>query len=360
MPHRARHGLAPLLLGLLLAACAAPAATPVPTAPAGGVAAPTATPAPTAARPERDHIKVIYGSVSGSMAPLWLADERGLFQQYGLSVDVQYAESTVGIAALVAGEAQIALNEGVTVMRAIAAGSPLKIVAVFNKLNPYAVVARPEIRTPADLRGKTIALLRPGDTTDVSARLALERHGLVVGEDVQPLQSGNSPSRLAALVSGRVDAALLSEAFVERAVAEGMHVLVSLENERLPYISTGVMLRTDFGRESPNTVIAFLQAVIEGYRFFNDPANRDAVLPVMARQLQRDVSDPAVWDAWAFYHDRLARDPYPEPEGAATLIGALRSIDPALYGSLTPEQVLDPSYMAALRASGFLERIWGR
>ncbi len=194
-------------------------------------------------RPERPHIRVIYGSVSGSMTPLWLADEWGLFPKHGLTVEVQYAESTVGIAALVAGEAQLAVNEGATVARAIAAGSPLRIVATFNKLNPYAVVSRPEIRTPADLRGKAIALLRPGDTTDISARLALAPHGIVVGDDVQPLQSGNSPTRLAALLTGRVDAALLSEAFVEQAVAQGMHVLVSLDRERVPYISTGVILR---------------------------------------------------------------------------------------------------------------------
>src|SRR5207253_1378288 len=128
------------------------------------------------------------------------------------------------IAAIISGDAQMTVSEGVSVARSIAAGSPLQVVAQFDRTNVYAVVARPEVRTPADLRGKTIALLRPGDQTDVSARLALNPYGIRLGEDVQVLQVGNSPSRLTALLSGQVAAALLAEAFVDQAEAEGMHV----------------------------------------------------------------------------------------------------------------------------------------
>jgi NitT/TauT family transport system substrate-binding protein len=368
------------LLALVAAGCgggqasrpAAPAVAPAATAalPAGAAATSASAPAGAAApasaapqtfpKPERDEVKIIYGSVTGSMTPLWLAEEKGLFERQGLHVDVQHAESTVGVAAIVAGDAHININEGVTVTRAVAGGVPLRIIAYFNKMNPYAVVARPEIRTPADLRGKAIALLRPADTTDISARMALKPYGIVVGEDVQPLQSGNSPSRLATLLTGQVAAALLSEAFVDRAVAEGMHLLVSLEKEKLPYISTGTIIRDEFGKANPNTVMAFLRAMIEGTRMFNDPANREEVLPVMAKQIKRDPTDPAVLEAYDFYYDRLAKNPYPDREGAETLLDALRSIDPALYGSMTPEQILDPSYMSAIQASGFIDQVWSR
>jgi NitT/TauT family transport system substrate-binding protein len=361
------------LVSLLVAACGGQSARPAAAPPASGAAVPAAgqartgteaapagTSQPASQRPEREHIRVTYGSVSGSMTPLWLAEEKGLFQRYGLSVEVQHAESNVGVAAMVAGEAHINLNEGVSVTRAIAAGSPLKIIAYFNKTNPYAVVARPEIRTPADLRGKAIALLRPADTTDISARIALKPHGIVVGEDVQPLQSGNSPSRLATLLTGQVAAALLSEAFVDQAVGQGMHVLISLEKEKLPYISTGTIVRDDFGKQHPNTVIAFLKAMMDGLHMFWDPANRAEVLPVMANQLKREPTDSAVADAYDFYHQRLARNPYPDREGAETLLDALRSIDPEAYGSLTPEQILDGSYVNTLQTSGFLDALWSR
>lgn len=363
---RRRSRTAPGALVILAAvclACSAPAARPA----AEGAAPPSAdTAAPSggaqapATVPERSEFRVLYGSVTGSMTPLWLAVEKGLFERYGLRPEVDYAESTVGTTAVSVGDAQLNVNEGVSATRAIAAGSPLKIIAYFNKRNPYSIVARPEIVTPADLRGKAIALLRPGDTTDVSARIALKPRGIVLGEDVQPLSAGNSPSRLAALLSGQVAAALLSEAFVDQAVGQGMHVLISLEKEQLPYISTGVLINTSFGRESPNTVVAFLKAMIEGTHLMADPANRDEVLPVMARKLKLDPADPAVADAYDFYRERLARDPYPDREGAETILDALRSIEPEIFASATPEQMLDPSYMAAIRASGFLESVWGQ
>lgn len=353
-----------LLLMVLTAACsAAPAGRPPPqaaAAPATSLAT-TAPSSPTSALPpERERIRVVYGSVSGSMAPLWIAAEQGIFGKHGLSVDLQYVESTVGVAAALAGDAQVSVNEGVSVIRAIAAGSPLRIVAYFHKLNPYAVVARPELAGPADLRGKTIALLRPGDTTDVSARIALKRYGLVVGEDVYPLSVGNSPSRLATLLNGQVAAALLSEAFVDKALAQGMQVLISLEKERLPYVSTAILIGTDFGRENPRTLIAFLKGMIEATRYFAEPRNRDAVLPIMARQLKLDPSDPLVAATYDFYHDRLARDPRPEREGVETILDTLRDIDPAAYSAVGVDDIVDSSYLEGIQASGFLENIWGR
>ena len=54
---------------------------------------------------------------------------------------------------------------------------------------------------------------------------------------MQPLQVGNSPTRLSALLTGQVAAALLAEAFVDQAVAQGMRVLISLEKEDRPYLT---------------------------------------------------------------------------------------------------------------------------
>lgn len=351
--------VAALAVGVLLA-CGAPAAPAAPTPALPARAVPTPQPAaPTAQPPERAQLRVTYGSVSGSMTPLWLAVDQGLFQKYGLSVDVDYAESNAGVAAVVSGESQVNVNEGVSVIRAIAAGAPLKIVAYFNKRNPYAVVARPEIATPADLRGKTIALLRPGDTTDVSARIGLKPYGLRLGEDVQPLQVGNSPTRLSALLTGQVAAALLAEAFVDQAVAQGMRVLISLEKEDRPYLSTVVLMPTEFGRANPNTVQAFLKTMIEATKFYADPANRAEVLPLMARQLKLDPSDPTVADAYEYFHVRLRHDPTPDRDGAEAILDALRGIDPAVYQTLTVDDVFDSSYMNTLVASGFVQAVYG-
>jgi len=366
---RAYRSLAVSAIALLVAlgmacASAAPAPQPAPAAPAAPPAAAPqpadAPPGPAAAPvPEREHIRVMYGSVSGSMAPLWIAEDKQLFKKYGLAVDVQYAETTIGASALVSGEAQFNINDGVSGFHAIAAGSPIRMVATFGTKNNYAIVVRPEITSPGDLRGKTIALLRPGDTTDVSARIGLKPYGLRLGEDVQPLQVGNSPTRLSALLTGQVAAALLAEAFVDQAVAQGMRVLISLEKEDRPYLSTVVLMPTEFGRANPNTVQAFLKTMIEATKFYADPANRAEVLPLMARQLKLDPSDPTVADAYEYFHVRLRHDPTPDRDGAEAILDALRGIDPAVYQTLTVDDVFDSSYMNTLVASGFVQAVYG-
>jgi len=305
-------------------------------------------------KPETTKLRVGFGSTGGSMTPLWIAAKKGLFQKHGLDVEIVWARTSVGMAALISGETQLTLNDGTSAIQAITGGAPLKIIAYFNKFNPYAIVVRPDIQRPEDLKGKKVALLNPGDTTEISARMALKSYGMVPGRDYTALSVGNSPVRLAALLSGSVSAALLSEAYIDAAVNNGMRVLVSLQKEKIPYIATGVTVREDFAERNPSTVIAFLRAMIEGVRFFADEANRSASLEIMAKYQRSDPRDKKVLGAYEFYHHRLAADPFPDKEGAQTILGALQAIDATRYGKLTAKDVIDPAYMEKVRASGFL------
>ena len=134
-----------------------------------------------------------------------------MFQKYGLSVDVSYAQSNTSVAALTSGEAQMAMADGVSAVAAVAAGTPMKVIGYFDKTSPYMVAALPEIKTFADLKGKTVAISRVGDTSDISLRIALKDSGVVPGKDFTLLQVGNSPARWAALSSKQVAAAILDD-----------------------------------------------------------------------------------------------------------------------------------------------------
>lgn len=305
-------------------------------------------------RPKTTKLRVGFGSTAGSMTPLWVAVKKGLFRKHGLDVEIVWAQTSVGMAALISGETQLTLNDGTSAIQAIAGGAPLKIIAYFNKLNPYAIVARPEIQRPEELRGKKVALLKPGDTTEISARMALKPYNMAPGRDYTALSVGNSPARLAALLSGSVSAALLSGAYIDAAVKEGMRVLFSLEKERIPYIATGVTVREDFAKRNPDSVIAFLRAMIDGVRFFADQENKSLSVEIMAMYQRSDPTDKKVQQAYEFYYHRLAADPFPDEEGAHTILSALQAIDAVRYGKLAAKDVIDPTYMEKVRASGFL------
>src|SRR5262249_22664769 len=125
-------------------------------------------------------------------------------------------------------------------------GGAIKVVATLNKANSYSIVSRPDINSPAEMKGKLLAVAKPGDTSDISARIAFKSYNLQVGPDVPILSVGNSAPRLAALLSGQVAAAVLSEAFVDQAVASGMRVLISLEKSKIPYMATAVQVAEPF------------------------------------------------------------------------------------------------------------------
>ncbi|HLG70318.1 MAG TPA: ABC transporter substrate-binding protein [Chloroflexota bacterium] len=330
-----------ILTALLLAAC-------------GGTAAPAAqgsgSAAALAGKPEKDHIKLVYATASGEDTFVELAASKGFFQKYGLTADVQYAQSTTAMAAVTSGEAQMALSDGVSAVDGVASGTPYKIVAYFDKTSPYMIASLPEIATFADLKGKTVAVGKIGDTSDVSMRIGVKSSGLIPGKDFNVLQVGNSPARWAALSSKQVGAAILDEeAYRKQAEAQGMHILASLHSEGMPYVASALLLTSSFAKDNPNTVLATLRGLMDGVAYFADEKNKADVMALMAKLLRMDVNSPELASIYNAYHTRAATDPTPDKAGIDTILDALKSADPNRYGSLTSDQLLDPSFMAKLK-----------
>ncbi len=316
----------------------------------GSTSAPSSQPSAPAGKPELDHVKLVYATASGEDTFAELASSKGFFQKYGLTADVQYAQSSTAMAAITSGEAQMALADGVLAVEGIATGTPYKVVGYFDKTSPYMIASLPDVPNAADLKGKTIAVGKLGDTSDVSMRIGLRSSGLVPGKDFSILQVGNSPARWAALSTKQVAAAILDEdAYRKQAEGQGMHILVSMHSQNLPYVAPALLLSDSFAKANPKTIVAVLRGLIDGTKYMADPKNRGEVTAAMAKQLRMGPGDPqlaAVYDAYA---NRAAQDPYPDKAGIQTILGALKDEDPNLYGKLTAEQVVDGTFMDNIR-----------
>jgi ABC-type nitrate/sulfonate/bicarbonate transport system substrate-binding protein len=339
----------PFVLAFLLAACGGTAAPAVSTAPASPKAISASAAAPIA-KPEKDHIKLVYATASGEDTFVELAAQKGFFQKYGLNVDVQYAQSSTALAALTSGEAQMAMSDGVSAVEGIASGTPYKVIAYFDKFSPYMIASLPEYPTFADLKGKTIAVGKVGDTSDVSMRIGLKSSGLVAGKDFTVLQVGNSPARWAALSSRQIAAAILDEeAWRKQAEAQGMHILVSLHEQKLPYVASALLLTEAFTKENPDTVMAALRGLMDGTAYFADDKNKADVMTLMAKLLRMKPDEPQLAAIYDAYHTRPAADPFPDKAGIDTILEALKGEDASRYGKVTADQVLDSSFMTKLR-----------
>lgn len=327
-------------------------ATTIALAACGGTApaAPVTSVSTAAQKPELDHIKLTYATAGGGQIFAKLAADNDLFQKYGLTVDVQFAQSSVSMAALTAGEVQFDLTAGVDTIQAVVAGAPLKLLGYFDKHSPYGIMTVPEVKQASDLKGKTFAIGKVGDTSDVAMRIGLKQLGLDPTKDVKILQTGNSPDRWAALTSGQVQGAVVDvETFTKLAQERGINILLNMHDQ--PYVATALVVQDSFAKANPNTVLAALRGLIDGVRFEADDKNKAVVLAAIAKEQKTDVNDGQVLANYESVRARLTTDPYPDNQGLQVILDALKEIDASRYGSLTPEQVVDSSFMDNIRAT---------
>src|ERR1700758_5538357 len=148
---------------------------------------------------------VLVGSVDPSSANLWplyIGRKLGYFDAAGLNIDLIFAPSNAAVVQqLAAGSYEIAPSAGmVDPVRAIEKGAAEAIVRIVIQAPPYALLAKPAIKTMRDLKGKTIMLGGAKDITRIFAERMLTPNGLKPS-DYDMLFAGATSARFAALQS---------------------------------------------------------------------------------------------------------------------------------------------------------------
>ena len=306
---------------------------------------------------EKPNLTVLYGTAGASMIPLWIAADEGLFTKHGLHVTLTLGNSTTGANAVISGSADLFMGEVTSAYQAEAQGVPMQIVATLltKSINKFFISKK--ISTPAGLAGQSVAISAVGDTTDLAARLALAKLG-VDSSKVTFLPTGGSSSRLAALAAGRVDGTVLSEPTATVATQQGFQMV--LDQTSQPLADDGVTISKSFGEKNPNTVVAFLEAIVDGINYLRDPANKDTSLAVLAKYLNMKPTDGPVMQGYTTYQQILVHDPYPDQQAGQANLDGLKSEDPSRFGNLTLNQVFNPTFAQKLRDSGYLNQASAR
>ena len=138
-------------------------------------------------------INVGYSAISGDSLPAWVAKDAGIFERNGLDVQmVFFTGGTTAVMALVSADTPMAKMAGPAVLNSVMAGSDgAIIVGGVTSLNYY-LLSRPEIKTPEQLKGGSVAISRFGSSSDFIARYALSKVGLTPGKDVTIVQIGST------------------------------------------------------------------------------------------------------------------------------------------------------------------------
>ena len=154
-----------------------------------------------------DRVKLALPAKSMGYLPLFIAVHRGFFKDEAIDIEIPMLLPQLAHNALMSGEVDYH-GAADSALRLAAKGAPLKAI-FFGAVRPnYFLMAKPQVKSVAELRGKLIGMVRFGDTVELATRIALSREGLDPQKDVIPIMIGLPTTRIAALAAGSIDATI--------------------------------------------------------------------------------------------------------------------------------------------------------
>jgi len=299
-------------------------------------------------------IKLGYAALTAGQVAPWIAKEAGYFSKYGIEAELIYIPAVAATQALIAGEIQLAQATGVSTSGAILAGADVRIIASVQDRLSGSIYARPEIKTPEDLKGKKLGISRFGAVSETGAAMFLSRFGLKRGTDVAIIQLGGLPEIITAMERGAVEAGFANPPQTSRARRLGMRELFDLNALGVELQQTCLTVTTKYLRERRPVVKSFLQAYSEGlHRFMTD---RDYSIGVLKKYLRVDDKE-ILDDAYTFYAQRLQKIPLPTVKGIKFLLDEMAEKQPRAR-NVAPESFVDFSLLQELDQSGFFKQLW--
>lgn len=301
-----------------------------------------------------EQIRVGYGSLSTSYAPIWVAGEAQLFQKNGITAEVLYLESALVRTALIAGDIVMGGMSGTTMAAPRLQGADPIIIASFLNSLQYRLVVRPEIKAPSQLKGKRIGVAGFGLGAHRGAQIMIAKLGLNPDTDVVMLQIGGDPTRLSALLSGNIDATVFNPPLYKRAVEAGMRVLANIEEMGFPVQASALVSTEQFVRKNPDLTRRAIKSIIESIHLVktNPELTKRAIRKYMRFKDDRDTDE-----AYQIMRDVTPRKPYPTMEGMKTVLDELALKVPAAKAA-QPREFMDTRFIEELDRSGFIDGLY--
>ena len=294
-----------------------------------------------------------YGGISGQQAPLWLASDLGLFKKYGLDVEpVFIAGGATRTAALSVGEVQFGVDSAVSPITSAVLGADVTIVATYYNKNPWVFIARPEIRTPQDLKGKKIGVVSLGASNHMSVTTAL-RHWRIDERGVTILRAGGTAERLVAMQKGMIDATVVTAQEIGRARKAGLVVLLELveAGEASPTISIVTTKRVVATRRA--IVKQFLKGISEGVYVFR--SDREKAIKTLAKWMKTQDGE-RLQEAYQSHAAKMNFPPFTDLSGVQAVLDFLSRTRPEA-GKGKPEELVNEEILRELGREGFFHAL---
>jgi ABC-type nitrate/sulfonate/bicarbonate transport system substrate-binding protein len=256
---------------------------------------------------------ILVGSVGSASANLWpvmVGDKKGFFAAEGITIDMVYVQANAGvIQQLTVDAVNVSVGSGlVDPIRAVDKGAPVAIARIEMQRPPYALMAKPAIKSIKDLKGKIVSVGGPKDITRIFFERMLARAG---GDpkEVDLIYAGATSARLQALQSGAADAAILTAPYNFHAEAAGFTNLgLAADVVDMPF--SGLSINRNWAQKHKDAIGKFLAVYTRSIAWLSDPANHQEAIDLMVSVSKLSRDD--VEKAYAF----LIKGGFLEPTGA--------------------------------------------
>jgi len=213
-------------------------------------------------------IRVAYPSINASVFCVIIADKEGYLKEEGLDVQLLSIRGEIAIRTALAGEIDFFTNAG-SALAAAVRNVPVKILTVFQDRPAWDLIAQPDIKSIAQLRGANVGIMSPEGSLAVVAREMLRKNGLDPGKDVNLVVMGGDSIRYPALQSKAIQATLFNTSTSIEAQKEGFTKLANA-SEYATLIQGGISAANVKVKENPKKIARFIRASLKGLQFFLD------------------------------------------------------------------------------------------
>lgn len=275
-----------------------------------------------------------------------VAELKGFFRDEGIQVEIVQMRVPVSMVALVTKEIDYATPAGTLLVSAVKS-LPLKVAMYFLRAPLHVLNAKPEIRTIAELKGKTVGIGGIGEATEPMLSAILRSAKIDPEKEIKVLQVSGSGSRFAALTAGLMDAAVLPPPYNLQAEARGYRRLMSVA--QVPEIldgtvalppPTGLGVNVEKLQNSPGQVKKMIRAFLKSHNFIR--SQKSETTKILSEWLKLDQSMAA--GAYDMYVGAMSGDGLVKETAVAAAVDQVRQ-ELKLKQSITSSHVIDFSVL---------------
>ncbi|HEY1372564.1 MAG TPA: ABC transporter substrate-binding protein [Candidatus Binatia bacterium] len=310
---------------------------------------------PAPAHAQTVKINIASSGIGPTQIVPYIAYDAGIFARNGLDAAVIRTRADVAVMSMLAGEAPILDVAAPLIIRSNLKGTDAVYIGAGAVALNYWLMSSKTVKSAQDLKGKLIGLASLTGSTMVATRYALVKLGLNPDKDVQMIQIGGTPERLAALRTGRIQATLLSPPTNLAAQKEGFILLAEVSG--LPFQDNGPVTTRKFIRERPEVVKKYVKSQVETVHLLK--TNREAWIKVLGKYIKVDRDTLEKSYDISTKEAVTPRKQYPSLDALKATLEQVAADDPKARG-MAPESLIDASFIAELDKSGYIDSLYKR